>query len=140
MVPTPRIATCGWLMIGSPNCAPKLPGLVMVNVPPCTSSGLSFLARARSATSAMARDRPRMLSSSARLTTGTISPFSSATAMPRLIVTLVDDVVAVDRGVDDRMPPQAVDRHLGDERRVGELDAALLVLGRRAWRISSTWL
>ena len=32
--PTPRIATCGWLMIGMPNSAPKTPGLVMVKVPP----------------------------------------------------------------------------------------------------------
>jgi hypothetical protein len=49
MLPTPRIATCGWLMIGRPNTAPKIPGLVIVNVPPCTSSGLSCfdLARAR---------------------------------------------------------------------------------------------
>src|SRR5918995_998949 len=44
-------------MIGRPNCAPKLPGLVIVKVPPCTSSGLSFLARARSATSWIAFDR-----------------------------------------------------------------------------------
>ena len=32
--PTPRIATCGWLMIGVPNRLPKLPKLVMENVPP----------------------------------------------------------------------------------------------------------
>ena len=83
IVPTPRIATCGWLITGRPNCAPTLPGLVMVNVPPCTSSGFSFFARARSATSAIARDKPRMFFSSASLTTGTISPPSRATAMPR---------------------------------------------------------
>ena len=50
-LPTPRIATCGWLMMGNPNSAPKMPGLVMVNVPPCTSSGFSCLVRARVARS-----------------------------------------------------------------------------------------
>jgi hypothetical protein len=46
-------------MIGMPNCEPNWPGLVIVNVPPCTSSGLSCLARARSARSAIERLRPR---------------------------------------------------------------------------------
>ncbi len=30
IAPTPRIATCGWLMIGIPNSAPKTPGFVIV--------------------------------------------------------------------------------------------------------------
>ena len=34
IVPTHRIATWGWLMMGMPNCAPYCPGLVMVKVPP----------------------------------------------------------------------------------------------------------
>src|SRR5207244_9391204 len=34
----PRIAACGWLMIGVPWNVPKPPGFVIVNVPPCTSS------------------------------------------------------------------------------------------------------
>ena len=41
------MATCGWLMIGVPVSDPKTPGLVIVNVPSCTSRGSSFLARAR---------------------------------------------------------------------------------------------
>ena len=72
-------------MIGVPNCSPKIPGLVMVKVPPPTSSGLSFLPRARSARSTMARAMPRKLFSSASLMTGTIRPQSSATAMPMLM-------------------------------------------------------
>src|SRR5713101_5649115 len=40
-VPVPRIATCGWLMIGVSNRAPRLPVLVSVNVPPASSSGLT---------------------------------------------------------------------------------------------------
>ena len=61
--------------------------------------------------------------------TGTISPVSSATAMPEVDVALVDDVVAVERGVDDRKLPDRVDDRLGDERRVGQLRARGLVLG-----------
>ena len=83
MPPTPRMATCGWLMMGKPITVPKTPGLVMVKVPPCTSSGESFLARARSARSPMRRASPTRESSSAFLTTGTMSPQGSATAMPR---------------------------------------------------------
>ena len=84
-VPMDRMATCGWLMIGRPNCAPSWPGLVIVNVPACTSSGLSCLARARSARSAIALLKSTALRVSACLTTGTINPPSSATAMPRLM-------------------------------------------------------
>src|SRR5215472_6736726 len=47
--------------------------------------GLSFLERARSPRSVMARCKPTKLRSSAFLTTGTISPQSRATAMPRLM-------------------------------------------------------
>src|ERR1022692_3148767 len=70
--PTPRMATCGWLMMGIPNFAPKMPGLVMVNVPPCTSSGFNFLVRARSPRSVMARCKPTKLRSSAFFSTGTM--------------------------------------------------------------------
>ena len=41
----PRIALCGWLMIGVPWNVPKPPGFVSVKVPPCTSSGVSFFVR-----------------------------------------------------------------------------------------------
>ena len=43
-------------------------------------------------------------------------------------VLLVDDVVAVERGVDERMPAERVDDRLGDERHVGQLRAAPLVV------------
>ena len=38
-----RIATCGWLMIGTVKKVPKGPSLVMENVPPAMSSALSWL-------------------------------------------------------------------------------------------------
>jgi hypothetical protein len=80
-----RIADSGWLMIGVPNSPPNTPKLVSVNVDPDASSGFSFLARARSARSAMARASSTKLSVSACFTTGTISPHSRATAMPRMM-------------------------------------------------------
>ena len=82
----PRIADCGWLMIGVPWNVPKLPGFVIVNVPPWTSSGRSFFVRARSAMSWIARAVPVRLRSCALRMTGTMRPFpsSSATAIPRL--------------------------------------------------------
>ena len=46
-VPVPRMPTCGWLMIGVSNSAPRLPVLVSVNVPPASSSGLTWPARVR---------------------------------------------------------------------------------------------
>ena len=50
-----RIATCGWLMIGNVSSVPNGPGLVIVNVPPTISSGLSFFDRARAARSLISR-------------------------------------------------------------------------------------
>ena len=44
-------------------------------------------------------------------------------------VLVVDDVVAVDRRVDDRHGAQRVDDRLDDERQVGQLRAGALVLG-----------
>ena len=82
MPPTPMMAEFGWLIMGNPNTAPNWPGLVMVKVEPSTSVGMSFLLRARSPRSEMPRCRPRKLSSSAFLRTGTINPQSSATAIP----------------------------------------------------------
>ena len=57
-----RIATCGWLMIGSVMYVPNGPGFVIVNVPPSTSSGTSFFVRARVGEVVhLARDQPQAL-------------------------------------------------------------------------------
>ena len=81
----PRIATCGWLMTGVAKILPKLPKLVIENVPPCTSSGFNWRERARVAKSTMERCRPATFFSSALRITGTMRPPSSATAMPILM-------------------------------------------------------
>ena len=86
MAPMPRIATCGWLITGVPKRLPKTPGLVTVKVPPCVSSGFSFLVRARSARSLAVLARPTRLSWSALRITGTIRPRPGrSTAMPMLM-------------------------------------------------------
>ncbi|MDT4885460.1 hypothetical protein FQZ97_1216970 [compost metagenome] len=74
------MATCGWLMIGVSHRAPKLPRLVIVNVPPDSSSGPILLLRVRSATSAIFLARPEIDRSPASLTTGVSRPFSVSTA------------------------------------------------------------
>ena len=55
MASVEMIATCGWLMIGIVSTEPAEPLLVMVNVPPEISSGLSLRVRARSARSKISR-------------------------------------------------------------------------------------
>src|SRR5438093_304127 len=76
------MAICGWWMIGVLKRLPNPPWFVMVKVPPCTSSGLSFLVRARSARSVTSlASCVRPLRSACR-TTGTSNPSSSATATP----------------------------------------------------------
>ena len=87
----PRIALCGWLMIGVPWNVPNPPGFVIVNVPPWTSSGMSFFVRARSARSATPRAMPSRFMPSTFLSTGTMRPLppSSETAKPRFTKLLV---------------------------------------------------
>ena len=79
----PGWPTCGWLMIGVSNSAPRLPVLVSVNVPPARSSGLTLFVRVRAARSAILRARPRDPQVTGVRITGTSSPRSVSTAMPR---------------------------------------------------------
>ncbi len=67
-------------MIGVSKSAPKLPRLVIVNVPPESSSGAILLVRVRSATSAIFFARPLIDRSPASLTTGVSRPRSVSTA------------------------------------------------------------
>ena len=72
-------------MIGVAMIEPYWPGLVIVNVPPRTSSAVSSRARARVARSRIRAASPSTDSSWASWITGTISPSSpSDTAIPRL--------------------------------------------------------
>ncbi len=125
----PRMADCGWLMMGVPNCSPKMPALVRVKVPPATSSGASFLLRARSARSTMARAMPRKFFSSRLLDDGDDEAPVQRDGDADVDVLVVEDGVALDGGVDDGVLAQRLHGGARDERHVGELDAvALLVL------------
>ena len=143
IAPRPRIATLGWLITGKPKSPPNTPGLVIENVLSCTSSGFSFFDRARSARSFMARAMPRKFFSSAFLITGTISPQSSATAMPMLHFLVQHDVRAVHRGVHGGKRAQRLhcraheERHERELRSGGLLELGLSIFARR-WRCAVT--
>ena len=72
-------------MMAAPKRLPLRPGFETVNEPPESSSAVTLPARARAARSSMARARPSTLFSFALRMTGTRSPFSVSTAMPRLM-------------------------------------------------------
>ena len=105
---------------------PKAPVLSSVNVPPCTSSSCSLLSRACSPRSVIASARPVTLSRSASWTTGTSSPRSVATAMPRwtrfLRMILSSAQVAFRYGCSQQRLRDGV----RGERQVGQVDAVPL--------------
>ena len=107
---------------------PKMPPLVIVNVPPRRSSSVSVLSRrllgevARSRCSISAKD----LRSASR-TTGTTSPSLGADGDADVVVVLEDDLVALDLGVELRERLQRADRGLGEERHEAEADAVALL-------------
>ena len=141
IAPVPRMATCGWLMIGVSKSAPRLPVLVMVKVPPARSSGVILLLRVRAARSAIARASPAMLRSPAFLTTGTMRPFSVSTAIDEVLAAVVDDLVALDARVDHRVRLERLDGGEREERQEAELRAlagleVALDLGRAGARPS----
>ena len=123
--PGPRIATCGWLMIGVSHSAPTLPRLVIVKVPPPSSSGPILLVRVRSATSAIFLARPAIERSPASLTTGVMQALLGVDGEREVLAVVVGDLpgVGVDRRVELGVLLERVDRGLGEERQVGQLDA-----------------
>ena len=78
----PRMPTCGVLRIGVESSEPKMPPLVIVKVPPCSSASASLFSRACVARSAISCSISAKLLRSASRTTGTTSPSSAPTAMP----------------------------------------------------------
>ena len=114
--------------------------LVSVNVPPETSSVASFLPRARSATSTMARAMPRKFFSSVFLMTGTIKSHPVERHRDTdADVLVVADRVAFHESVDDGVLAQRIDSSARDEGHVGKLHAvALFVLGLLCSRAART--
>ena len=105
----PRMPDCGALRIGVDSSEPKTPPLVIVKVPPCMSS-----MRELAVAGALAEVGDRLLDvgerrRSASRTTGTTRPLLGADGDADVVVVLVDDVVAVDLGVDRREVLQRLD-------------------------------
>ena len=107
-----------------------MPGLVIVNVPPCTSSGLSFFDRAR-----VGQVVDRAAQAEQVLLVGIPDHRHDQAVVerdgdPEVDVLLVDDVVAVDRGVDDRELPAGRRRStFAMNAVIGQLGAGGFVLG-----------
>ena len=121
------MATCGGLRIGVLSSEPKTPPLVMVNVPPVRSSSVSVPLPARAAKSRMA------CSISANdIVVGVANDRHDQTAFGAdrhadVVIVLVDDLVALDFGVELRKQPQRRDARLDEERGDAEADAVLLL-------------
>ena len=81
-LPTPRMPTSGWLMIGVEISPPIPPIDVTVNVPPFRSSSFGRPARASALSRSISVAMAATSFLSASLMTGTISPCGAATAMP----------------------------------------------------------
>ena len=127
IVSNARMAQLGWLMIGTLMSVPYGPGLVIVNVLPCTSSGMSCLARARVATSLIAL---RQAGHAHRV--GALDDRDDQAVVERdrdaeVHVALQDQLVAAELGVHVRVCQQRVADRLRDERHVGEADALALL-------------
>ena len=78
----PKMPDWGEFRMGVDISEPNTPPLVMLNVPPCSSSSFSLLSRARAPKSPIAFSMPASDNWSASRTTGTTRPRSVETAMP----------------------------------------------------------
>ena len=122
------MATCGWLISGSPYRAPNMPGLVMVNVPCWTSSGFSFFGPGASRQIVDGATQAEEILLVRVPDDGNDQSLIQRDSDPEVDVLLVNDVVPVDRRVDIRELAQRIDNHFGDEARVGELRARRFVV------------
>ena len=108
----PRIALCGGLTIGVESSEPNTPPLVIVNVPPVSSSIVILPSRARSA-----KPRDRLLDLGEAHAVGIAQhrhdqPAVGGDRDADVVVLVIDDVAALDRGVDDREALQRLDAAL----------------------------
>ena len=127
----PRMADSGWLMIGVENSSPKMPELVSVKVDPPTSSGESFLVRARSASSAMVRARSAKLRCVGQPDYGhDEAPIESHGDTEMDVLVVADGEAlrgAFKRSIDDGETLERLDGRGGDEGHVGELCGVALL-------------
>ena len=107
---------CGGLRIGVDRSEPKIPPLVIVNVPPWRSSTAIVPSRALAAKPAIAfsiaaNDEPVGVADDRDHQ----APLG-ADGHADVVVILIDDLVAVDAGVDGGKRLQGLDRRLDEER------------------------
>ena len=123
--PVPRMATCGWLMIGVSKSAPRLPVLVSVKVPPDSSSGvILFGAGALGDVGDLAR-QPGDRQVAGLLDDRGQQPLLGVHRDRDVLAVEVGDLalLGVDRGVERRVLLERVDRRLREERHEAELHA-----------------
>ena len=119
----PRMPLCGGLRMGVERSEPKTPPLVMVNVPPLSSCRPSLPSRAGGGEPLdLALDlRERHLLDVPQHRHG--QPAVGADGDAEVDVVVVDDVVAVDAGVDARELLQRQHDRAGEEAHEAQADA-----------------
>ena len=124
-VPVPRMPTCGWLMIGVSNSAPRLPVLVSVKVPPDSSSGRDLVGPG-----ALGQVGDPLGQTGQVEVAGVADDRHQQAALgvdrdAQVLGVVVGDRagVQVDRGVDVRVDPQRLDRGEREERQERQLHA-----------------
>ena len=120
-----RIATCGWLMIGSVISVPYGPGFVIVNVPPTMSSGLSFLPRLAAQIADLVRDRPHPLGLGVVDDRHHQALEVEVDGDAEVDVVVHDQLVLAERRVHFGVVADGVDDRARDEREIREAEAFL---------------
>ena len=114
-------------MMGVAKTLPKLPKLVIENVPPCTSSGFNWRERARVARSTMERCRPDDV-----FLVGVANHRHDQSIFQRhrdadIDFVVIDDVVAFDGRVQDGKLVNRFHRRRDHERQVGQRESVALL-------------
>ncbi len=133
----PRMPTCGALRIGVESSEPKMPPLVMVNVPPRRSSSVSVRSRARSA-----RRGDLALDLGEAQAVGVAHDRHDQSLVGRdrnadVVVALEHHLVALDLRVEARKRLQRADHRFREERHEAQPDAVPL-LEASLWRLRNS--
>ena len=114
-------------MIGVESSEPNTPPLEMVKVPPCISSMVSVPSLARLPKSAIVFSISAKLSAWASRMTGTTRPLRRRDRDRDVEIVVIDDLLALDRGVDRGDVARGERRRLHEEAHEAEADAVLLL-------------
>ena len=125
----PRMPTCGAFRIGVESSEPKMPPLVMVNVPPRRSSRVScvvarLLGETAICCSISAKRHPVGVAHHRH-----DQPLLRADGDADVVVVLEHHLVALNLGVQPRKRLERADDRLGEERHEAQADAVALLEG-----------